>query len=116
MYSAVAAFASSWLLSPQPSLERPLRFLLGTLESLKQYIKLAHILLQDIDAEYPGLRLQLAPRKDSVAPHKPLFAEFRMNTLEYGNDTAVSDTRSSDSLEDTTNWNLDDYLCLDTLT
>ncbi len=52
----MAVFAASWLTDRQPSHKKSLRFLLGLLESFKEKVRLAQILLQDIDAEFPELQ------------------------------------------------------------
>lgn len=57
IYSAFAVFAS--ISDRDISYEKSLRFLLQKLESAKHRVQLAHVLLQDIDIEFPGIRQRL---------------------------------------------------------
>lgn len=85
-------------MEPQKSYERSLRFLLNTLESFKQRIRLAHILLQDIDAEFPGLRHRLSAQEDSSVPQRPLLvgSESQTSTIEHIMDSHFANPQNSD--------------------
>ncbi|KUJ19157.1 uncharacterized protein LY89DRAFT_780166 [Mollisia scopiformis] len=120
IYSAVAAFANSWLVNPQPSYKRSLRFLLNKLESFKPRIRLAHILLQDIDTEFPELQHRLRAQGESANSQSALCLDWEAQVVTHEHNKAFdfSDAQEHDPfLGDTNNWCLDeDHLYLNVFT
>jgi hypothetical protein len=77
IYSAFAVFAN--VSNPEIYHENSLRFLLKKLESTKQHIRLAQVLLQDIDMEFPGLRHRLDAENGRLISQENLTDQWELS-------------------------------------